>query len=71
MQNTENLTCLFYRKFAVSESLPQITGEVMDEAIDLMTKEKQPINPVEYIDFMIYNALAVTALRTEVGSDRG
>lgn len=56
------------RKFAVSESLPQITCEVMDEAIDLMlSREPQPINPIQYIDFMIYNSLAVTAYGQKLG----
>ena len=49
-----------FRKFAVSEKLPQIINEVMDEAVDLMVKEKQ-MNPILYIDFMIYNILAMTA----------
>lgn len=33
----------------------------MDESIELMSKEKQSFNPIIFIDFMIYNILALTA----------
>jgi hypothetical protein len=49
------------RKFAVSEKLPFIINDVVDETIQLMLKEEKPFNPIVFCDFMIYNIIASIA----------
>ena len=36
-------------------------SDTMDEATQRMLKEKQPLNPILFIDLMIYNVLASVA----------
>jgi len=54
-----------FRKFAVSDRLPFVINEVVDQTIEIMLKEKQPFNPIIFIDFMTYNILAYTAYGTK------
>ncbi len=40
---------------AISERIPLIVNEVIDEVTKLMLKEKEAFDPIRLLDFMVYN----------------
>ena len=44
-----------------SDRLSETACEATDDSIALMVKHKNSFNPIDYIDFIIYNILAIMA----------